>query len=251
MRRECFRVDRTCDVCYPFEQFSARLRFCCHNRASGCLILPGNSQRRYRKYPGTEYIHKVESIVQHPRDSDVDIYLRSPMARKSICHPTTAAPATITAILPPAPRRSLHLLPGPTPDHSRDGALHRHIPSQVPFSSLNGSAANGDWFFSVCDDASGSPGSFIYAKLFLYNLSTPRQPDSSNPTLHGATIDWTGWGYFLDTEFQPLGSAQTGIPNVTGTSSKPYTWTSCYYSLIIRYGYAAIVAAVYPNGSAR
>lgn len=196
----------------------------------GCLILPLTVSGVTGNTLGTDiFLDKVELIVQHPRDSDVDIYLRSPNGTEIDLSSDNggsgdhygnpaACPTQVTSF---ATWANTSITAGTAP------YIGTYLP-EVPFSSLNGSAANGDWFFSVCDDASGSPGSFIYAKLFFTTCPRPGSLVSSNPTLHGATIDWTenGAATSWDMEFQPLGSAQTGIPNVTGTSSKPYTWTS-------------------------
>lgn len=91
------------------------------------------------------------------------------------------------------------------------------------FSSFNGVNPNGEWLLKVCDDINGLSGSLIYVKLF-YCLPAPDCACSKHLYRERRYIELTenGNATAWDFEFQPVGTPATGVPTVTGATSKPY-----------------------------
>lgn len=196
---------------------------------NGCLFLPFTISGVSGNTLGTDvYLDKVDLILEHTRDSDVDIYLRSPNNTEIILSSgnggngdhygnPAACPSQVTSF---APWATTNITAGVAP------FIGNYLP-ETPLSSFNGSAVNGDWRISVCDNVFTFAGNFKYAKLHFTNCPRPGDLIAGTPTISGATVSWTenGGATAWDLEFQPAGTAQTGTPTVTGTNSKPYTWT--------------------------
>ncbi|HPI06611.1 MAG TPA: proprotein convertase P-domain-containing protein [Saprospiraceae bacterium] len=118
---------------------------------------------------GTDvFLDKVEVIVQHTRDSDVDIYLKSPNGVEidvssdnggtgdHYGNPTTC-PVQVTSF---ATWASSSITTGAAPFIG----IYR---PETPFSSFDGSNPNGTWALTACDGVNGTTGSLRYVKLYF------------------------------------------------------------------------------------
>ena len=183
--------------------------------------------------PGTAlgtnvFIDRVELILQHAVDMQLNISLRSPAGTEidlssgngtlgddygnpaNCPNQVTAfaswAPGSITAGAPPY--------------------IGTYLP-EGDFSVFNGANPNGEWLLRVCDGSNSISGRLIYVKIFFTACPRPTAFTASTPTVNGATLNWTenGNATAWDFEFQPVGTPATGVPTVMGVGSKPYVWT--------------------------
>ena len=173
------------------------------------------------------FIDRVEVIVQHTFINQIGMYLISPSGVQIALSNANGGisdhygnpancPNEVTTFASWA-GSSINIANAPF--------IGAYLP-QGDFSAFNGSNPNGNWRILFCDALSGTTGNVIYSNIYF---SACRRPGnlSASATSTGATLDWTenGTATSWDFEFQPLGTAQTGTPTVTGISSKPYTWT--------------------------
>ena len=196
---------------------------------AGCISIPVAVSGAPGSTLGTDvYLDKADLIVQHTRDSDLDIYLQSPNGTEidltsdnggtgdHYGNPASC-PGQVTTF---AGWAGGSVTAGTAP------FIGNYTP-EVAFSAFNGSNANGNWTLRVCDDASPNTGNFVYARLSFTSCPRPSGFAASSITPDGATFNWTetGTATTWEMEFQPAGTAATGTPTVSGITSKPYIWT--------------------------
>ncbi len=174
------------------------------------------------------FLDNVQITIQHTWSDELDIYLQTPSG------------VEVELSTDNGSSNSDYGNPGACPNQTTNFAMWATTPitagaapfigNYIPegnFASFNGANPNGNWTLRVCDDQSSMAGSLKYVKLNFTTCPRPTSVTTSSPTVNGATINWTenGSATTWDLEIQPVGTGQTGIPTVTGTSSKPYTWT--------------------------
>lgn len=198
--------------------------------ANGCSnTIPINVSGAGGNTLGTDvFLDNVQLTIQHTWSDELDIYLQTPSGVEVELSTDNGSSDQNYGNPGACPNQTTNFaMWAPTAITAGTAPFIGDYRPEGNFASFNGADPNGNWRLRVCDDGSFDLGSLKYVKLNFTTCLRPTNVATSSPTLNGATINWTenGSATAWDLEIQPVGTGQTGIPTVTGISSKPYTWT--------------------------